>query len=134
VNVEIFTLCDAAADYQGRLSILGVFDTIFAPQLPARHPHCAVALRMTFERTEQGEHSLVLHIVDMDGRFVVPELKGAFGVEIPEGSGRASVNLVLNLGQIQFDKYGEHAINIAVDGHQVGSLPFWVKEPPTRRN
>ena len=38
VDIEIFTLCDAAADYQGRLNILGVFDTIFAPQMPASHP------------------------------------------------------------------------------------------------
>jgi hypothetical protein len=132
LEIEIFTLCDAAADYQGRLNILGVFDTIFAPQMPARHPRCSVALRMRFQKTERGQHRLILHIVDDDGNFVIPPLEGAFSVEIPGELPIASANLVLNLGQLQFNKHGEYAINLAIDGRQEASLPFWVKEPPKK--
>ena len=130
MDIEIFTLCDAAADYQGRLNILGVFDTIFAPHLPARHPFCSVALRMRFQMSERGQHRLTLHIVDDDGNLVVPPVEGAFGVEMPGNSQIASANLVLNLGQLQFNNYGEYAVNLAIDGRQEASLPFWVREPP----
>jgi len=130
LEIEIFTLCDAAADYQGRLNILGVFDTIFASQMPARHPFCSVALRIRFQMTERGQHRLTLHIVDDDGNLVIPAIVAAFSVEIPSNSQIASANLVLNLGQLQFKNYGEYAINLAIDGRQEASLPFWVKEPP----
>ena len=130
MEIEIFTLCDAAADYQGRLNILGVFDTIFAPQMPAKHPFCAVALRMRFRMTEHGQHRLTLHIVDDDGKLVISPLEGSFSVEMPGNSPVASVNLVLNLGQVSFDNYGEYAVNLAIDNRQEASLPFWVKEPP----
>ena len=130
MDIEIFTLCDAAGDYQGRLNILGVFDTIFAPQMPARHPFCSVALRIRFQMTERGRRRLTLHIVDDDGKLVIPPIEGAFSVEMPAHSRLASANLVLNLGQLQFQDYGEYAINLAVDGRQEASLPFWVKQPP----
>ena len=130
LDIEIFTLCDAAADYQGRLNILGVFDTIFAPKLPVKHPFCSVALRMRFQRTERGPHRLLLDIVDYDGKPVIQPLEGTFNVEIPGNSQIASANLVLILGQLEFKNYGEYAINLAIDGRQEASLPFWVREPP----
>jgi hypothetical protein len=132
MDIEVFTLCDAAADYQGRLSILGVFDTVFAVKMPAMHPFCSVALRMRFQMTEHGQHRLTLHIVNQDGEFVIPEIKGEFRVEPPPGSRVASANLVLNLGQLRIKDYGEYAVNLAIDGSQVATLPFWVKEPPKR--
>ncbi len=128
MDIEIFTLCDAAADYQGRLNILGVFDTIFAPQMPAAHPFCSVALRIRFQKTEAGQHRLTVHIVNIDGNLLIPAIEGAIGIEILGNSQIASANVVLNLGQLQFKTYGEYAINLAIDGRQEASLPFWVRE------
>ena len=130
MDIEIFTLCDAAADYQGRLSILGVFDSIMTAQIPAIHPFCAVAIRIRFTMTEHGLHRLTLHIVDDDGNLLIPALEGPFSVEMPGNSQIASANLVLVLGQLKFEKYGEYAINLAIDGRQEASLPLWVRELP----
>ena len=132
LNIEIFTLCDAAADYQGRLNILGVFDTIFAAQFPAVHPFCSVALRIRFPSIEQGEHQLKMHIVDDDGTLLMPPLEGKFKVEMPGNSRMGAINLVLNLGQLRFAKLGEYSIDLAIDGREDASLKFWVKEPPRR--
>lgn len=129
MEIEVFTLCDAAADYQGRLSILGIFDTIFATKLPAVHPHCAVALRIKFSKVEEGKHSLTLHIVDYDGKMVIPPLNGEFGIQLDENDQHGMFNLVLNLQGLSFNRYGEYAINLAMDSHELGSLSFWVKQP-----
>jgi hypothetical protein len=132
MDIEVFTLCDAAADYQGRLSILGIFDTIFAAKLPAAHPHCAVALRIRFKKVEAGNHQLVLHIVDYDGNLVIPALNGQFGIQLKEREQQGTVNLVLNLQGLIFNKYGGYAINLGIDGREIPSLPFSVREQPNK--
>jgi hypothetical protein len=129
MEIEVFTLCDAAADYLGRLSILGVFDTIFAANLPALHPQCAVALRIRFSKVEEGKHSLALHIVDNDGKMIIPPLNGEFGIQLTGNDRHGAINLVLNLQGLPFNRYGEYAINLAIDSHELDSLPFWVKQP-----
>ena len=131
MDIEIFTLCDAAADYSGRLNILGVFDTIFATQVPAMHPLLSVVFRARFKRIEAGAHPVMLHVVDDDGGMVVPPLEGRLDVQMPAGLQVASANLVFNFGNVQFSKFGEYAINIAIDNQEVGSLPFWVKKHPS---
>ena len=48
MQVEIFSISDAATSENGKLNILGAFDTIWVRQFPALYPHCAVAVRMRF--------------------------------------------------------------------------------------
>lgn len=129
MEIEVFTLCDAAADYQGRLSILGIFDTIFAANLPALHPQCSVALRIRFSKVEEGKHNLALHIVDNDGNMIIPPLNGEFGIQLAGNDQHGAINLVLNLQGLAFNRYSEYAVNLAIDSHELGSLPFWVKQP-----
>lgn len=129
MDIEVFTLCDAAADYQGRLSILGIFDTVFAANLPAQHPQCAVALRIRFSKIEEGKHNLTLHLVDNDGKMLMPPLTGEFDVQLVGNDRQGAMNLILNLQGLSFNRYGEYAINLAIDSHELDSLPFWVKQP-----
>lgn len=129
MEIEVFTLCDAAADYQGRLSILGIFDTVFAENIPAIHPYCSVALRMKILKIEEGPHSLTLHIVDVDGKLILPPLSGQFVVQLPEGERHGFINLALNLQGLTFTRYGEYAINLAIDNNWQRSISFWVKTP-----
>jgi len=37
--IEVMSLCDAATEAQGKLNILGTFDTIFSQKLPDNIPH-----------------------------------------------------------------------------------------------
>ena len=48
MDIQIATLCDHAADYNGKLVITGTFDTLAARALPVVHPSCALALRFCF--------------------------------------------------------------------------------------
>lgn len=129
MDIEVFTLCDSAADYQGRLSILGIFDSIFATQLPATHPQCSVALRIRFKKTEAGNHALTLHIVDYDGKMIIPALNGQFSIQLESHQQQGSVNLILNLQNLIFKSYGRYDVNLAIDGREIGSLPFTVLQP-----
>ena len=67
MEVQIASLCDSAADYGGKLCLIGAFDTILVRQFPAQHPFCSVALRIVFRDTDEGKHALRVNLIDDDG-------------------------------------------------------------------
>ena len=54
MDIQIATLCDFAADYNGKLVISGTFDTLVARAVPVVHPSCALAMRMCFTPEDAG--------------------------------------------------------------------------------
>ena len=127
MDIQIAVLCDAATDQFGKLNILGTFDTLQAPSLPAIHPQCSVALRLSFNKVEEGQHRLKLNFVDEDGRVVVPAMEIAFEVQVPDDAIFISRNFIVNIQKLKLDKPGHYSINVALDGRLVGSIPLLVK-------
>ena len=134
MNVELFAICEAATDYQGKINILGTFDSIHGRAVPVVHPHCAVAVRLRFSKSEEGEHLIKINIIDEDGKPVVPpfETKGnvRFG-DIPRTS--IAVNMILNLQGLKFASFGEYAVDLSVDGIHAASLPLIVSKLPEKQ-
>jgi hypothetical protein len=126
MNIEILTICDAAVDYGGRLSILGAFDVIHAHRFPAVHPHCSVALRIRFDRIESGPHPFTLSILNDDGANVIPPIQGNMEVKMPPGMISSAVNVVLNLQGLKFERPGEYSVNFELDGEPASFLPLFV--------
>ena len=126
MKIEVFALCDAAVDYSGKLSLLGAFDGIFAVESPVVHPQCAIALRLRVSRPEEGKHQLVLNFIDADGRPVMPSVNANFEVRVPQERESIAVNLVLNIHQLKFENFGEHAVDLSIDDQQAASLPLLV--------
>jgi hypothetical protein len=127
MDIQIAVLCDAATDQLGKLNILGTFDTIQTPALPAVHPQCSVALRMTFNKIEEGAHKVKLNFVDEDGKPVMPDIDMPIDVAVPDETIFISRNFIVNIQKLKFDKPGLYSINLALDGRQVGSIPLLVK-------
>ena len=134
MNVQIAVLCDAATDYAGKLNLLGTFDTIVTQQLPAVHPQCSVALRIVFSKVEEGQHKVKMNFVDEDGRFVMPSIDIPVDVMLPPDASFVARNFLINIQQLKFEKPGQYAIDIAVDGRQETSIPLQVKQvqPPAK--
>lgn len=130
MNVDVFVLCDAATEQQGKLNILGIFDTLVVRQLPFVLPHCAVAVRVRFTRIEQGAHRVRIHLMDEDGGLVVQPIEGGVQVAFREGDTTATVNMVLNFQGLRFERPGEFALELAVDGRQEASFPLYVRQTP----
>ncbi len=130
MKLEILTLCDAATDDRGKLNILGAFDTLWMRQIPAVHPQCAIALRFRFTRLEEGEHAIKIVIMDADGKPVMPPMNGKLPVRMPPDTNTAAVNLILLIHGLKIAGYGEYAVDVAMDGRQEASLPFFVRQMP----
>ena len=130
MKLELFTLCDYAADYGGKLSIIGIFDTLWAKQVPAIHPQCSVAAKMRFEKIEEGRKLVKISIADDDGKPALPAIECPIQVAAPPGVASISINVVLNIERLKLDRFGEFSIDLALDGRHEGSIPLYVRQAP----
>jgi hypothetical protein len=128
MNVQIFTLCDAATlDTAGKLNILGSFDHLSGAAEPIMHMHCALALKLRFERVEEGQKKLRLAFIDSDGTAVMPPIDGMAEVRPQDNDSSSTVSLALGIQQLKLPKFGEYSIDLAIDGRHEASIPLFVK-------
>ena len=132
MNIEAFLLCDAATDQMGKLNILGAFDHLVVQKMPAKHPACAIAGRIRFERFEEGDHKIKVQMIDEDAKPLGPKLEGNMNVRFTGDTDSAVSNFILNIQGLQLEKYGQYRIDLSIDGQIQASLPFYVMEPPTQ--
>jgi hypothetical protein len=130
MNIQVAVLCDAATDDNGKLNLLGAFDTIYAQQLPAIHPQCAIALRVTFTGVDEGIHKLKLNFVDADGRSIMPGIDIPVEVLLPGDQHFGTRNFIVNIQQLKFEEPGIFAIDVSLDGQVHSSVPLMVKHVP----
>jgi hypothetical protein len=127
MKVEIFTLCDAATtDAGGKLNILGSFDRLNAREAPVMHPLCALAIKLRFERLEEGQKRIRIAFVDSDGAAVMPTLDATTQVQFRPDESTSTASLVLVIQQLRLPKFGEYSIDLAVDGRHEASIPLFV--------
>lgn len=127
MEAQIASLCDSASDYNGKLCLLGAFDTVLVQSLPAVHPHCSVALRIVLRDQDEGEHKLQLAMIDEDGQNQLPELPPTpINVKLADNMFFASQNLVFNLQGLKFPNAGQYSIDISIDQQIIARIPLQV--------
>ena len=130
MDVEVFALCDAATDSGGKLNVLGAFDRINSRKFPLVHPHCAIALRVRFDRIEEGNHRVKISLIDEDGKSIIPGIDGNIGIKFPGEVQSVCANMVLNMNGLKFERAGQYSIELALDGRHEKSLPVNVVALP----
>jgi hypothetical protein len=130
MNIQVAVLCDAATEDNGKLNLLGAFDTIFAPQLPAVHPQCAVALRVTFFSGDEGARKLKLNFVNADGRSIMPSIEIPVEVTLPDDVHFLTRNFIVNIQQLKFTEAGLYSVDVRLDDKSHAGIPLLVKHIP----
>lgn len=125
MQLEILSFCDAAAEYSGRLNIIGATDTLNAHKLPLKYPSCCIVMRFRVARIEQGEHTVRVMIIDEDAHPLL-NLDGKMNIQIKSGL-TGAINVLINTHNLEFKEAGEYALEVAVDGIQMGSCPLFVR-------
>ena len=127
MDIQIATLCDFAADYNGKLVISGTFDTLAARALPVVHPSCALAMRFCFTQEDVGRHKLSINIINEDGEALDPAnmpIEPEFDVKMPKEVPFNTRNMVMNLQGLRFTADGIYSIDIGYDGELMMRLPL----------
>ena len=128
--VEIFSLCDAATSENGKLNILGAFDTIWVRKFPTVYPHCTAAVRVRFSAIENGAHPVEVRFINADGRNVLPPAGGSIQVACTSEHRSVSTNLILNVQSLNLQAPGEFSLELSIDGVNMLSLPLFIRSMP----
>ena len=126
MNVQLALVCDhAIIDQHGKLSVLGIFDRIWVERFPAIHPRLHLVLRLKGRRTEIGDHTVLIQLVDMQGQEI---LRGEGNVAIGEPpAGILDIEAAAVLAfDVPLERPGVYTFEIAVDGARAASVPVTV--------
>ena len=127
MQLLLATLCDSAADYQGKLCVLGAFDTLCAPQFPVVHPQCSLAVRLLFDPEDSGRHDMSIRLLDEDHQEAMPPFSPVIDVVFPPGMVPfVTRNLVLNRQRLRIGKPGVYEFAIELDRQPLIRLPLRV--------
>ena len=124
MEIEISTLADYAADYgNGKLIVSGTFDTIFGQTFPLVHPSCSLALRIRISNSEVGEHSFEIRPAGFSN---VQPFIGNLSVKKSPYADHSTINLVVNLKDLKFDKTGRYSFEFHFDNEFRSGLNLYV--------
>lgn len=131
MELDFALIADAAnVSQEGKLNILGIFDTIWAREFPVRHAAMVFVLRVKADFTDQGSHSLEVRLLDADGE----QLFRAEGpMQVPGSAPGRPVkpHVIMGLSGVSFRAPGDYSFEVSIDGHHLKSVPLFVMEAPT---
>jgi hypothetical protein len=102
-----------------KLIIVGTFNQISAPAVPARHARMCVLITLTGGR---GEHEMTVAIEHAETGERSTEVSGPLELENP----LLICDLNLTLNGAVFPAYGKYWLDVLVDGELIGQRPFQV--------
>lgn len=117
-------ICDHAfLDQHGKPCLIGLFDRILTPRLPAVHRTAALAFRLAGEPGETVSVRVVLlppgpdePLLDLNN----PQVNlGPAGVQ----------DSVLGLHDLRFQQYGHYEVRVELDGEPITATVFVVERP-----
>jgi hypothetical protein len=134
MDVTLAVLADYAnTSKEGKLNILGVFSEINPPFLPLNLPQMYVVVSMEAGTSETGiEMPFRILLWDGDGKEIL-NIEQKVLIPTPSRAGaRATINNIIGLAGVPFNKPGEYAFYIHVAGEEKRRIAFRVNEPPER--
>lgn len=131
MNLDFAFICDYA-EVSGKINALGIgFDTIYAPKVPAKHPLFFLVLQLRASPVESGEKNLKISLINGDGKDIMPPLLGKIEVRKPESSLENIHRIAVSIKDVEFPKYGNYSLRIAVDGSEMKNISIKMTPLPT---
>ena len=123
-------ICDYA-EVTGKINALGIgFDTIFAPNVPSKHSSFFLVIQLRASVVEAGEKNLEVHLIDEDGKDIIPVLRGKFSIPEPIVGTESIGRIAMQFHNVEFPRYGSYSLHAVVDGCEMVRVPLKVSPPP----
>lgn len=121
MNLQLAVLSDAAnVSVEGKLNILGQFDTIYASEVPVTWPQFCYVARLRGGVADVGDHTFELRVLTEDGELLATAgASGSFGAA-PETGDEITGNIVLTIRLATFPQYGTYQFELRADGDALG--------------
>ena len=127
MDVSLAILADYAnVTREGKLNVLGIFDTIHARQFPCKHVHMHLVMQFSAALTEQAKtRDLAVVLIDPDGRQLM-RCEGKVQLRTQQGGAGLRCTQILQLLNTTFTGPGDHEIHIMLDGQRADTVPLRV--------
>lgn len=110
--LEWLHVCDHAfRDEQGKLCLIGMFDSLASLRLPGRLPTMAVAIGLT---DGQGQYEVALRVEAPSGKHVELKLPNMVLQQR-----KAKARAVIRLAALPFEEFGSYVFRLVLDGQPV---------------
>ena len=131
MEVNFAFLCDYADQSGGKMTAVGIgIDTIYTAKVPVQHSLFYSIISLKFSATEAGPKQVGMHLIDADGKSVVPPLDATINVgSPPPGLLYRNQNIVLAMRRVTFPDYGEYTVSWLVGGQEIKTVPLRVAPP-----
>ncbi len=123
LRVEMFTLCDGATEQEGRISLVGTYESIYAAGFPCVLPQVTVVLRVRFWPQDGGLHAFRLVLTSPDGKSLGVLLDAMASIQSFNDDRSTACNLIARLQNVQIEAPGEHTFDFYIDDKMEGRLP-----------
>jgi len=130
MRTDFAFVCDYA-EVAGKINALGIgFDTIYAPNVPAKHSSFFLVMQLRANVVEAGEKNLEAHLIDEDGKEIIPTLRGKFTIPKPTAGTESIGRIAMQFYNVEFPRYGSYSLHVVVEGHEMFDVPLKVNPPP----
>lgn len=130
MNTDFAFVCDHA-EAGAKINALGIgFDTIYSVKVPAKHGHFSFVMQLRTTVVEVGQKRFEIHIIDADGKDIIPPVRNMIQLQMREGTSEAVARIVMEFANVEFPHYGTYSVKAAIDGIEMSSVDFRVAEPP----
>jgi hypothetical protein len=123
LRVEMFTLCDGATEQDGRISLVGTYDSIYAADFPFALPQVTAVLRVRFWPQDGCLHAFRLVLTSPDGKSLGVLLDAMANLQPFNDDRSIACNLITRLQNVQIEGPGEHTFDFYIDDRLQGRLP-----------
>ena len=127
MKVTLAVLADAAnITREGKLNIMGIFDSIQVQQFPVTHPQMQLVMRFEADISEAGKKKKVeVQLMDDDGKRLF-----VLGGEFTFGPGRPGdaigSNHILTINMMKFERPGDYEFKILINDELKAEIPLKV--------
>jgi len=137
MKITYAVLADAAnITREGKLNILGIFDSIQVQQFPVTHPQMQLVMRFEADISEAGKNKKVeVQLMDDDGKKLF-----VLGGEFAFGPGRPGEpigsNHILTINMMKFERPGDYEFKILINDELKAEAPLKVQQwiPPAQQS
>lgn len=111
---------------RGKVDLLGQFDRVFTPQVPAAHQQLVfVSLLVSDAESDLGRHSVTFRCTRPTGQPLFDQ-QGHIDLKPAGGTWLSTVRMVFQLQGMPLPDWGKYVFSLLVDGTEVASHPLTV--------
>ena len=126
MEVTLLFCNQAGVEPDGKLSLKGVMNELYAPAFPAKQDRLFLAGIIEWQRADEGKKEFLIHLNDPDG-LAIFTIEGHTDVESRSDTRPPAVTqLVLPMENLIFEVAGEYLVEIAIAGRLINGPKLYV--------